>query len=399
MSGIVEVKPTVIVYGDEPQGTAVPTLHAQSEAIDRFEPFHVRFRSEMPLGATHDRVHFVDGPGLLGNLQRARFRFMGPSRETLAAISLKRPALVHAHYGSNTASALSIAAGLNVPVVTTFYGFHPAMAEFGITATTGAQQKLAARFLCSSQHIREQLIKIGFPAAKLQVHHAGIDTEFYAADPKITREPIILFVGQLNESTASEVLVRAMFQVEGVVPNARVVLIGDGPLRPKVESFAKRYRRQIEVLGTQSAESVRNWMNRASVFCTPSLGDDVHGGTTESGMTYAAAQSMGLPIVGYASGSIPEFVGPEGAGLLVKDNDWEAIARNILGLLLTQSTWTRYSRAAEARARNLFDVRKQAGELEAIYQGVVEDLKPWSPPVSGMPYFEAPESVYSSVSA
>ncbi len=218
----------------------------------------------------------------------------------------------------------------------------------------------------------------GFPSDKLQVHHSGVDTQFFTADPKIERTPIILFVGPLVESSGCEILIRAMYQVEGVVPNAKLVVIGDGPLRLKLERFAQKFQRNIEFLGALEPESIRDWMNRAMVFCTPNMDADSGCGIGDSGMVYAAAQSMGLPVVGHASGVIPEIVGAEGAGLLVRAGDWEGLAVNMLGVLLIPEKWAHYSRAAEARARMLFDLRKQTTILEDIYQEVLKGSNPFA---------------------
>ncbi len=394
-----ESKPTVIVYGDEPSGTTAPSIRAQVESLVRFQPFHIKSRSGFDLNLPYDQTHLIGGPGPLGNLQRARFRLIGPSRGLLNALGRSRPALIHAHFGPDMTKALSIASALCVPLVTTFHGYDPTMLDLGVTASDGQLEKTAARFLCSSLHIRERLISSGFPAAKLQVHHTGVDTQYFTADPQIEREPIVLFAGPLVEGTGCKVLIRAMFQVEGVVPNAKLVVIGDGPLRTKLQTFAQKFRRNIEFLGAQDPRSTREWMNRATVFCTPNVGDDLAGDMAGSGMAYVEAQSMGLPVVGYSSGSIPEIVGQEGAGLLVKDDDWEALATNILGLLLTPPHWARYSRAAAARARMLFDIRRQSAALEDIYQEVLDESRPCATPSSGLPLYGMPQSVYSAVSA
>ncbi len=368
-----DTKPTLIVYGDEPSQTSAPSIRAQAETLVRFQPFYLGFRSGLELNVPRNQVHIIGGPGPLGNLQRARFRLMGPTRGMLHMLGRMRPALIHAHFGPATTHALSIASALDVPLITTFHGYDPTMVDFGITVCGGPLQKTAARFLCSSLYIRDRLIRSGFPPDKLQVHHTGIDTQYFTADPKIERSPIILFVGRLAAGTGCEVLIRAMFQVEGVVPSAKLVVIGDGPLRMKLQGFAQRYRRNFEFLGAQGPDVIREWMNRATVFCTPNMGDDPGGGAADSGMVYAEAQSMGLPVVGYPSGSVPEVVGSEATRLLVEEDDWEALATNILGLLLIPRNWAQYSRAAQARARRLFDIRKQATVLEDIYQEVLTD--------------------------
>ena len=99
-------------------------------------------------------------------------------------------------------------------------------------------------------------------------------------------------------------------------------------------------------LGVQDAVAVRAWMNRATVFCTPSV--SVESGAAEGfGMVFAEAQAMGLPVVSFASGGIPEAVADGQTGFLVSERDWQALGNKILLLLRNRELWTRFSKAGQ----------------------------------------------------
>jgi len=229
----------------------------------------------------------------------------------------------------------------------------------------------ASRFICVSGFIRRQALARGFPADKLVVHYTGIDTDFFREDPDVPRRPIILFVGRLAPSKGCEYLIRAMVRVREVIPEAKLVVIGDGPLRKELKQQATTLLQNFEFLGVQPPAVVRDWMNRATVFSSPCIATS--GDEEGFGMAFTEAQAMGLPVVSCVSGGIPEAVAHEKTGFLVPERDWEALSVKLLLLLQNQSLWRRFSEAGRARARGLFDIKSQATVLENIYDGVLEE--------------------------
>ena len=90
---------------------------------------------------------------------------------------------------------------------------------------------------------------------------------------------------------------------------------------------------------------------------------------------------MGLPVVSFASGSLPEAVADGQTGFLAPERDWQALAARILLFLRDGNLWTQFSRAGESRVRNQFDIRKQAQALEVIYEQVIDEwCRGWQSP-------------------
>ena len=114
-------------------------------------------------------------------------------------------------------------------------------------------------------------------------------------------------------------------------------------------------------------------MNRAMVFSTPSVVAD-SGDAEGFGMVFAEAQAMGLPVVSFASGGIPEVVAQDRTGFLVAERDCDALANKLLLLLQDAASWNRLSHAGQENTRRLFDIRKQAAALEDIYESTQTGL-------------------------
>jgi len=361
-------KPTIIVYRDELLRVSETFIRAQAESLGRFRPYFVGLRHRAGLSLPEKRVHIISGPGLVGKFQRARFKLLGPSLTLQRSLARKQPVLIHAHFGPDACNAMALADALNVPLIVSLHGYD-------ITRSDDRHSRLylrrrdrlmnkAARFICVSNFIREQALAKGFPESKTIVHYTGIDTEFFRPNPLTPRSPVVLFVGRLVQEKGCAYLIQAMGRVQKFVPEARLVIIGDGPLREGLRQQAAGAVKNCHFLGAQSAEIVRDWMNRSTVFCTPSV-------TEGFGMVFAEAQAMGLPIVGFESGGVPEAVANGETGFLVTNRDWQELASKLVLLLKVPELWARFSRTGQLRVRRLFDIHKQAVALEEIYESVM----------------------------
>jgi glycosyltransferase involved in cell wall biosynthesis len=157
------------------------------------------------------------------------------------------------------------------------------------------------------------------------------------------------------------------------MPEVELVIIGDGPLGPTLKQLAKETLHRYRFLGVQPPESVQAWMNRAKVFCVPSV-TATSGDSEGFGMVFAEAQAMGLPVVSCATGGIPEAVAHGETGFLVAERDWEGLAGYILLLLKKDGLWHRFSVAGQSRTRALFNLQKQTRVLEETYKQVLETV-------------------------
>ena len=93
-------------------------------------------------------------------------------------------------------------------------------------------------FLAVSDALREQAIALGYPAERTLTHYNGVDLDrFHPGDGR--REPgLVLHVGRLVEKKGTAALIEAM----AGMPDARLVVIGDGPLRRALELRARTVR-------------------------------------------------------------------------------------------------------------------------------------------------------------
>ena len=379
----------------EPQGTIVifriqllpPSetfIVAQAGAMRRFAPFYVGWRRTAGIELPRETSWTVDDGGLPGRLRELRFRYAGPTRAQLARLRERTPRLVYAHFAPDGHAAMQLAEELRVPLVTALHGYDVTMSDEAMGRTRlgreylegrRALQQKGALFLTCSAYVRRRGLALGYPVERTIVHSIGVDVErFRPPLPIRQREKIVLFVGRLVEKKGCSSLIEAMSDVQRRIPAAVLVVIGNGRLRSDYEARVSAGGVRCRFLGTQPEAVVREWMERAAVFCVPSV-VAASGDAEGLGMVFLEAQAMGLPVVSTLSGGVPEAVKHGETGLLVKERDPRALAAAILQLMLDQELWWRYSLAGRKHVLDHFNLARQTGRLEDVFQQLLAGRK------------------------
>lgn len=142
--------------------------------------------------------------------------------------------------------------------------------------------------------------------------------------------PCFVYVGRLAEEKSLPVLLRAFARVHRERPDSRLLVIGDGPVRPDLERQALDAGIAGAVKftgGIPHARLMRDNLPRAGqIFVTPSK-------TENQPVSLLEAMVFGLPIIGAEAKGIPELIRNEWNGLLFPPDDDAAMARAMVRLL------------------------------------------------------------------
>lgn len=373
-------KPKVVIFCDHLLYPSETFIQAQASALREYEPVFAGSRRVTGLELPPEQVYTVSSGNLLGKFHELRFKIFGSAPAMLRQLGALRPVLLHAHYGPNGLRTLSLASRLSVPLIVTFHGSDITITDLRhqktylgfrhYFANKGKLKKSDATFLAVSKFVERKLLEQGFPPEKILVQYTGVDTRKFR--PASTEErPMILFVGRMVEFKGPEFLIRAGAEVQRQFPAVEVVLIGDGPLRKDLERLAKRSLRRYRFLGVRIPEEVRDWMNRASMLCMPSV--TTRSGEAEGfGMVCAEAQAVGKPVVAFSCGGIPEIISHGVTGFLAPERDWQALARNLATLLQNAELRERFGRTARESVLRQFDLEHCTRRLEGVYEMVVQ---------------------------
>ena len=372
----------VAIYRDRLLPPSETFVLAQAESLRRFNPYYLGSRVVQGLALPPERALVVNRGDLASKLGEASHQLFGWEPGFARRVRKLGPVLIHAHFGPDGVRALPLSRALGVPLVVTFHGYDVTIKDEYARRSFYSHRVYVRRrdvlkregrlFVAVSEFVREKLVEQGFPSEKIVVHHIGVDVETFRLDPGVTREPVVLFVGRLVEKKGCEYLIRAMSRVQSAMPEAELVVIGDGPLRSSLERLAGKTLRRHRFLGTQPPSGVRAWLNRASVFCVPSI-TAASGDAEAFGLVFAEAQAMELPVVSFASGGVPEAVAHGETGFLAAERDWKGLAEHLSTLLKDDALRRRFGAAGRARVRARFDLRKQTPKLEELYERVLRE--------------------------
>ena len=372
-------KPRVIIYENHLLGLTETFVQAQASALSQFEPVYAGSRKDAGLDVRKEQIHLLNQGGFWGNCRELGFKLTGFAPEFMKRLRTLRPGLLHAHHGPNGLYALPIVRNLKIPLVVTFHGSDITITDLRFEkpylgfryyfANKGKLKASGATFLVVSRFVQQKVLQQGFPPEKVHLVYTGIDTGKFKPDSTENR-PIILVVGRCTEQKGQEFAIRATSEVQKQLPDVELVLIGDGPLRGDLERFAKQSLRRYRFLGARTSEEVREWMNRASLVCMPSV-TTPSGAAEGFGMVCAEAQAMGKPVVAFSSGAISEIISHGATGFLAEERDCKALAEYLLVLLQDVELRKRFGRAGREAMLRHFDLEQCTRQLEKIYWRVL----------------------------
>ncbi len=178
--------------------------------------------------------------------------------------------------------------------------------------------------------------------------------------------PIVLFVGVLRYYKGLEFLLRAMQTV-----NARLILVGAGPERARLEGLAHGLdiTDRVEFAGEVSDAEKVYYLYAAGVFCLPS-----HLPSEAFGISQIEAMACGVPVVSTSLDTGVPFVNKDGeTGLTVPPAQPRPLANAINRLLRDESERTRMGENARRRAHTLFSAETMTAHLKKVYRSVLQD--------------------------
>ena len=111
-----------------------------------------------------------------------------------------------------------------------------------------------SRVLCYSQSTKNDLMSFGIPGRKIHVFPLGLDHERYIPGKEKSKHPLFIFVARLVRMKRGDLCIKAMKAVVEKHPNARLLLIGNGP-------DEERLRNLINDLGLATSIQIINKNN------------------------------------------------------------------------------------------------------------------------------------------
>lgn len=380
-------RPIVLVYRDHLVPLSETFVVNQSLNLSRYEAYFLgsKIRKGPRIELPPERLRVINWGGRIGLVRELSFKLFGfVPPDIMEWVRSLRASLVHAHFAQDGALTLPLARKLGLPLVVSLLGSDITMRDADVWRRSSPTHKLyllrrralfeyASAFVVPSEFLRSKALERGFPAHKIYHIRHGVDLELFRPGQAEPERGSVLYVGRLIELKGLRFLIEALARVRRKFPDVRLTVIGDGPLRAMYETLAKeKLGTGFAFLGAQPQPVVREHLQRAYIFCMPSV--SMPTGQAEAfGLVFVEAQAMGVPVVAFASGGIPEVVAHGETGFLAPERDVETLAHYIATLLQEPQLRRRMGQAGRARVERLFDLRKQNAELEKLYHQVLSD--------------------------
>ena len=286
--------------------------------------------------------------------------------------------LLHVHYAIPHASAAYMAQqilrshGIYVPFITTLHGtditlvgkdvsYEPVV-TFSINHSDGVT--------AVSEDLKNDTYKHFAVSRDIRVIPNFIDLERFKKQKKDhfrraiapQGERLLVHTSNFRKVKRVEDVLRIFEKVRQVIP-AKLLLVGDGPERPRMEELCRQLDtcEDVRFLGKQDA--IEEVLSVCDLFLMPSEKESF-------GLAALEAMACEVPVVASRAGGIPELVEPDKSGFLSDVGNVDEMVKHAL-YILDEANLPRFKAGALARARQ-FDVIEILPLYEVYYQEVVE---------------------------
>jgi len=249
---------------------------------------------------------------------------------------------------------------------------------YGLHAVGLARYRAARRILAVSRFVAESVTASGIPPEQVEVVYDGVELPA-AASPEQRRqararwgsregEILLGCVGYLVPGKGQEHLLRAMPAVRERYPNCRLLLAGDGPLRPQLEGLAGELGLSSCVVFARFLADPGEVYRGLDCFVFPAVGEAL-------GTSLLSAMAHSLPAIAVASGGVPEVIEDGVNGLLIPTPEAGAIARCVFGLLGDRVLAARLGAAARETIAARFTADRMVEQTVRNYEACLQPAR------------------------
>ena len=219
--------------------------------------------------------------------------------------------------------------------------------------------------VCVSWHARSQAML--WTAAKhwsrFHVVHCGVNPDEIAVREHHGTGKTLLFVGRFDHVKGLPVLIDAVRILSERRPDVRLELVGDGPLRPELESLVQSFGlgERVTFHGYLSQRSIREVQAGSDVCVMTSFSEGIP-------VVLMEAMAAGLPVVAPRITGIPELVEDGVSGYLTIPGNVDDLVTKIEGLLDDPKRRTRFGQSGRRQVSESFCLKQEVSRLVAVFE-------------------------------
>lgn len=287
--------------------------------------------------------------------------------------------LLHVHYAIPHASAAYTAKqilaeeGIDLPVITTLHGTDITLlgrdASFKPVISFAINKSDAVTAVSNS--LKDDTYKLFRVSKEIAVIPNFVCLDQFKFEPNNelrdahapNGEKVITHISNFRPVKRVEDVVRVFAEVRKKVP-AKLLLIGDGPERTRIENLCRELRTCEDVIMLGKLKNPTEALSISDLFFLPSENESF-------GLSALEAMAAGVPVISTNTGGLPEVNQHGVTGLMSDVGDIEDMTRNTILLLENPTKLRHFSMAAKARAEE-FDLQNVLPRYEDLYAKLLQ---------------------------
>lgn len=275
-----------------------------------------------------------------------------------------RPQVLHAHLSTAAWRSSCAAHRQGLPCVAHVHGM-----------SSTFWYRWADLLICPSQGVRQYLLSEGLPNKRIEVVYNGLDPDSFASLPpaeEVRRSlkippgvPVIGTVAHLSPKKGHRILLEAVALLSEAYPDLHCLVIGEGPLRNRLERQAQQggLGDRVRFLGYRHDAVALTQVFEVAVL--PSVQKE------GLGLCLLEAAYLGIPGVGSEAPGINEAIEKGVTGLLTPPGNAVALAQALDQLLADPARRRQMGQAARRRCQEEFSLAAQAEKTVAIFRRII----------------------------
>lgn len=296
----------------------------------------------------------------------------------------KKPDIIHAHqypvFFSDVSAAMSrlrrMVLLLHVHVISEPRSvFSSFISEMYYRTVGRLTFKTAHGVVTPSFAYKSMLAEMGVEPEKIRVIPYGIDLsrfdfkndgEAFRKRYNCDGSSVILSVGRLNYQKGFQYLLKAMPIVLQKIPDAKLVVVGDGEQFTYLNELSQSLGLSNSVIftGALPPMGIPDAYAAADVFVLPSIFESF-------GIALIEAQAAGKPVVGTRVGGAPEALQEDETGFLVDPGDSEQLGEAIIRVLSDEELAREMGENGKKFVEARFDIRNIVDDVTAVYEELI----------------------------
>ena len=288
----------------------------------------------------------------------------------------KKYDIINAHFGGIGIIGSNLKyVGVQGKLVTTFHGYD--MSAFLSSQKKNVYRELfKACDLCLpiSEFWKNKLLQIGCKKNKIIVHHMAIDINYFKCVRKKNNKTFnILTVGRFVEKKGYEYSIEAIADLIKSKSNIVYTIIGDGPLRVKIEKKIEGLIKgnNIRLLGECDNNELKKIFAETDLFLLPSV-TAKNGDMEGIPVVLMEALAFGIPVISTIHSGIPELVKDFENGFLVNEKDISGIKKYINYLYMNSDKREEMGNNGREIIKKHFNVEMQNIKLEKYFIDLIK---------------------------